>query len=359
MENKQRLLSLDLVRGITVAGMILVNNGYTGSFEALQHAKWNGLSLSDFVFPFFLFIMGVSMYLAFSKRGFTLTGKTFWKVVKRSALLLILGVAINWLDMAIWGNGLNLQELRFWAVLQRIAICYFVVSLFVLTVNHRFVLPTTVLLLIAYAIILFLGNGYSQEASDNILHTVDAYIFGEAHLYHKSAVDPEGLVSTMSSLANVLLGFYCGMKIHKANNVRDKLVSLFFIGSIIVAAGFIVNFAMPVNKRIWSPSFALATSGACCLLLAVMMKLVDADKKKGAWVTFFNVFGVNALALYISSELMAIIFGRIGVSEWIYNALAAVIHVPQLTSLAYAIVFVLMNFAIGYPLWRKRIYIKL
>lgn len=354
-----RLQSLDVVRGLTVAAMIMVNNGYRGSFEMLKHAAWNGLSVSDFVFPFFLFIMGVSLYLSFSKSKFSFSWTVFGKILKRTFLLLIIGIFINWLDMAIYGNGLNLAELRFWAVLQRIAICYFCASLLVLFLNHRFILPLAFFLLIGYGFILATGNGYSEDKTINILAIVDSRIFGEGHLYHKSAVDPEGLISTMSSLANVLFGFYCGMKMKKGGNILNKAVACFIPGVLLLVLGFLVNFFQPVNKHIWSPSFALITSGACSLFLGVLVKWIDGDKIEGAGVSFFKVFGVNALLLYITSELMAIFFGAWGVSDLIYSFWASFVSAAPGASLCYALTYVFLNWLIGYPLWRRHIYIKL
>ncbi len=362
-----RLLSLDVVRGFTVAGMILVNNGYGQSFEPLRHAQWNGLSLSDLVFPFFLFIMGVSMYLSFSGKGFTLTVPKFVKILRRTCLLLLIGIAINWFDMAIEGRPLAFGELRFWAVLQRIALCYLLVSVIVHTIRHKYVISAAVLLLVIYTLLLIFGHGYSDSKEFNLLYKVDAWLVGDPHLYHKSAVDPEGLLGTISALANVLFGFYCGMKIKKSGDLAAKINSLFTAGSLLTFAGFIINFALPFNKRIWSPSFALITSGFCALLLALTMLTVDARGRRGKLVTFFQAFGVNALIIYIASEVMAILFGHFGISDFIYDALALIFRSPspktiflaKLTSLAYAICFVLLNFAIAYPLFKRRIYIKL
>ena len=359
MNSSRRLESLDVVRGITVAAMIMVNNGYRDSFEMLRHADWNGLSVSDFVFPFFLFIMGVSIYLSFSKFRFVFSGKVFLKIIKRTILLLLIGLAINWLELIVKGNFLNFEELRFWAVLQRIALCYFFVSLIALTIPKRYILFLGFSLLILYGAIITLGNGYSQIKEENILYLTDLKLFGANHLYHKSAVDPEGLVSTISSMANVLFGFYCGMKIGNPGNVASKSVSSFVFGTVLIVLGFIVNFFMPANKHIWSPSFALITSGACALFIGTFLKWIDIDKGGGPAVIFFKVFGVNALLLYISSELMAIIFGATGISESIFSFISTLIFIPPLASLCYALVYVLLNFLIGYPLWKKRIYVKI
>lgn len=345
-----RIKAIDLVRGATVAGMILVNNGHSGSFECLRHEAWNGLSLSDFVFPFFLFIMGVSMYVSMSKGGFQFNRSVFWKIAKRTVLLFAIGIAINWTEMALDGRALLFEELRFWAVMQRIALCYFAVSIFALTCPHRWTIPTVIGILAVYAGILYWGNGYSLERAANFLYRADAWFVGDSHLYHKSAVDPEGLVGTLSSIANVLLGFYVGKKLKES----PTRAAVFIAGTAMTFAGFVLNYAMPYNKRIWSPSFALITSGFCTLLLA----WVAEKEKDGKASTFFMVFGRNALALYIVSELMAIVFGAIGISDAIFSVWS-VIPVPQLASLAYALTYVMMNWLIGYALYRRKIFIKL
>ena len=208
MAVKNRLQALDLLRGFTVAAMILVNNGYSDSFEMLQHAAWNGLSVSDFVFPFFLFIMGVSMCLSLSKNNFKISGEISWKIIKRTLILFLLGLAINWLEMICHGNGLDFQELRFWAVLQRIAICYFVASFLILLLPRFIILPLAFLALIIYGFIIINGHGYSSDKALNILYLTDEKLFGDSHLYHKSVVDPEGLLSTISALSNLLFGIY-------------------------------------------------------------------------------------------------------------------------------------------------------
>lgn len=356
----KRLLSLDFVRGLTVAFMIMVNNGHGHAFEMLRHAKWNGLSASDFVFPFFLFIMGVSIYLSYSRRGFTLTRANFGKICRRTLMLFAIGIAINWVDKLLYTDLVtSFEELRFWAVMQRIAVCYFVVSLFALTCNHKATLPVAVGLLVAYTVIVLAGGGYVNESAENILYLVDEKIFGYNHLYHYQAVDPEGLVSTMSALANVLFGFYCGMLMSRSKDVAGKVTAFFTAGTVLVFAGFLLHYGLPFNKRIWSPSFACVTSGACALLMGLMMKWIDGDGRRGPWVSFFEVFGINALILYVSSEFMAIIFGKLGINDGLFDILSAWIPNENLASLAYSIVYMLMNWAIGYPLWRRRIIIKL
>ncbi len=340
-----------------MAGMILVNNGYGESFMPLQHSKWNGMTPCDLVFPFFLFIMGVSTYLSLSKYQFRMTGVVFRKIVRRTLLLFLIGLFINWLDLAIGGDVNCFGHLRLWAVLQRIALCYGIVSLFALVINHRYVLHLSAALLVAYAIILWLGNGYAQDPS-NVLARVDTWLFGAEHLYHKSPVDPEGLLGTIPSVAHTMLGFYLGMLLKKAKTVDAKVMNGLLLGAVLVIAGYLLSYLLPLNKRIWSPSYVLMTCGLASLLQGVLMYVIDIRGKKW-WCGIFHVFGVNPLFLYVSSEVLAIVLGHFGVSEWVFNGIHGVISHPQWASLSYAIYFVLLNFLLGYILYKRKIYIKL
>ena len=357
MENK-RLLSLDILRGVTVAGMILVNSGWGESFEMLGHSAWNGMTPCDLVFPFFLFIMGISCYLSFVKSEFKPTPKVIRRIVKRTVLLFAIGLFINWFDHAIEGDLLCFGHLRIWAVLQRIALCYGIVSLFALFCNHRYTIPVIIGLLVIYTAILLIGNGYAEDATINILAQVDLKLFGYDHLYHHTPVDPEGLLGTISSVAHTLLGFYCGRLIRQKETVPDKVIALFVVGTVGVIGGYLLSYGLPLNKCIWSPSYVLVTCSLASLLQAFLMYVIDIQKKSG-WTMFFHVFGVNALALYVSSELLAILLGHLGISGWVYDGIHAVITPDKWASLAYALYFVLLNFAIGYILYRKKIYIKL
>ena len=353
----QRLLSLDILRGITVAGMILVNNGWGESYEMLEHSKWNGLTPCDLVFPFFLFIMGISCYLSLVKSEFKPTPKVIRRIIKRTVLLFAIGLFIHWFDNALSGDY-GFAHLRIWAVLQRIALCYCAVSLFAIFCNHRYTLPVAAALLVIYSAILIFGNGYAEDADINILAQADLKLFGYDHIYHKSPVDPEGLLGTISSIAHVMLGFYCGRLIRMKDTINQKVIDLFVVGTVIVIGGWLLSYGLPLNKRVWSPSYVLVTCGLASLLQALLMYVIDIQQKKG-WITFFHVFGVNALALYVSSELLAILLGNFGVSETVYGWIHAVIPPLKPASLVYALYFVLLNFSIGYVLYRKKIFIKL
>lgn len=333
------------------------------SFEMLMHSHWNGLTLCDLVFPFFLFIMGISCYLSLVKSEFTPTHQVLSRIIKRTVLLFTIGLLINWFEHAIAGDLLCFGTLRFWAVLQRIALCYFFVSLFALYCDHRYTLLMVVSLLVIYTAILVFGNGYAYDADVNILAQTDLKLFGYDHIYHMSPVDPEGLLGTIPCVAHVLVGFYCGRLIWQKETTEQKVIAFFVVGIALVVCGYLFSYSLPINKCIWSPSFVFVTCGLASLMQALLMVAIDSSPSTKILpppiLRFLKVFGVNALIIYVSSELLAIILGHIGVSTWVYNHIHSVVFPPKLTSLAYAIYFVLLNYLIGYCLYRKNIYIKL
>lgn len=354
----KRLLSLDALRGITVAGMILVNNaGGKVSYAPLQHSAWNGLTPCDLIFPFFLFIMGISTYISLNKFNFRISSQVVTKILKRTFLILCIGWAIGWFDHACEGDFLPFAHLRILGVLQRIALCYCAVSFIALFMNHRFIPTLTIVLLIGYTFILYKGNGYACDES-NVLSILDRQLFGEAHLYHKSPIDPEGFVSTLSAIAHTLIGFYCGKLIVKTQQIERKVVLLFLTGFMLMSIGFLFADLLPLNKRIWSPTFVLVTCGLASMLLATLMYFIDIRERQ-QWCRFFVIFGVNPLFLYVLSEVLAIVMGSFGLKAAVYAAIHSVMLDAYIASALYAICFTLIMGAVGYPLYRNRIYIKL
>ncbi len=355
---KKRLLSLDVLRGITVAGMILVNNGGGKDVYApLKHSVWNGLTPCDLVFPFFLFIMGISTYISLSKFEFKPSKEVILKILKRTMLIILIGWGIGWFEHICHGDFFPLNNIRILGVLVRIGICYGIVSFIALYMNHRYILWITGLLLLSYSFILLLGNGY--ECNDtNILAIIDRSIFGQAHLYQKSPIDPEGFVSTISAIAHTLIGFYCGKIIMKSKTIDDKVLKLYIFGFIILCIGLLITYTLPLNKRVWSPSFVLTTCGLCSMLQATLMYFIDIKNVKG-WSKFFVIFGVNPLFLYVLSEVLAILFGVTGLKHIIYSSINGIITDTYISSAIYAISFTLMLGLAGYPFYRKHIYIKL
>lgn len=362
----KRLLSLDILRGITVAGMILVNDaGGPLSYAPLQHSAWNGMTPCDLVFPFFLFMVGISTYISLGKSGFQSSPRLIGKIVKRAVLIAVIGWAIHWFASACWGDFLPFSHLRIPGVLPRIALCYAVVAIMALTIRHKYLPWIAGTLLVIYAIILSLGNGYAADET-NLIAIVDRSVFGEAHLYTNSPVDPEGLLSSISSVAHTLIGFCLGRVLMQDSTSEHKVLGLLISGFILAGIGFLCIDAYPLNKRVWSPTFVLATCGIAAMLLGTLMYFIDvratgdASSRKAPCVqTFFHVFGVNPLFLYVLSEVVAIVFSRFGITSGIYNGLLAVVPDPYLSSALYAVLFTLLMGAVGYPLYKRKIYIKL
>lgn len=354
----KRILSLDILRGITVAGMIIVNNaGGRQSYDYLRHSAWNGLTPCDLVFPFFLFIMGVSTYIALNKFAFKPSKAVVWKIIRRTAIILLIGWALHWFDHIVEGEFLVFDRLRLTGVLPRIALCYCIVSFMALYLSRKTLVICTVILLAVYTLLLCLYNGYASDGT-NFLNIVDKAVLGEAHLYHKGPVDPEGLASNISAVAHTLIGFCCGQIVFRRDSLPQKVILLFVTGFALMAGGYLLTEWLPLNKRIWSPTFVLVTCGLASMLLATLMYFIDMTGHR-RWCRVFDIFGVNPLFLYVMSEAVAVIAGATGSKAIVYESIHSVISDPYLASAVYSTAFVTLMGMFGYILYRRRIYIKI
>lgn len=374
-----RLKSLDIMRGLTVALMILVNNGGEQNYHILTHSKWNGLTPCDLVFPFFLFMMGMSTYLSLRKTEFKPSLIIYRKIAKRTILLFLIGLSINWFDMICSGNGLDFAHLRIWAVLQRIALCYGIVSLLAIHINQRYFVHIILGIIIVYMGILAFGNGYAYDASVNIIAQADLHFFGYDHLYHKSPVDPEGLLSTLPAIAHTMIGFLCCKYISIADqNVHSKIKFLKISGLIMLILGFFLSLiGFGINKRIWSPSYVFVTCGFAAWVLSLLIQWIDRGEisaegkneantegktiktKENPITVLFLSFGMNPLFLYVLSEFLAIVFGTYGIKDDLLGLIRNVISAEYLVSLTYALFFVAIHAAMGIWMYQKKIFIKL
>lgn len=358
MAEKKRLLSLDVLRGITVAGMILVNNGAGPDIYApLKHSAWNGLTPCDLVFPFFLFITGISTYISLRKFNFEASKSVIFKIIKRAVIIILICWGIDWFHHICKGDFFPLEHLRLTGVLTRIGLCYGIVSLLAISIPHKHLLKIAAALLILYSCILIYGNGYVL-GENNIISIIDKSILGSTHLYTKSPIDPEGLLGTLSAIAHTLIGFCFGILLFRYKDVNEKVLQLLLAGFVLIAIGWLVSFGLPLNKRIWSPSYVLVTCGGAASLLAFLMYQIDV-KGHEKWSRFFTVFGVNPLFLYVLSEVLAIILSAFGLNDVAYHAISSIISNTYLASATYAVSFMLLLGLAGYPLYRKEIYIKI
>lgn len=354
----KRLLSLDILRGITVCGMILVNNaGGHVSYAPLRHSAWNGLTPCDLVFPFFLFMVGISTYISLRKFDFKPSQEVVKKIFRRTVLIILIGLGIEWFCSACEGEFFPVNTLRIPGVLQRIGLCYGIASLMVIYIRHKYLPWIAGGLLVIYSILLLAGNGYACDDT-NILAIVDRSIFGEGHLYKKSPIDPEGLVSTLPAIAHTLIGFMCGKLLLEKISINQRIIKLIAAAVGMLVVGYILSIWLPLNKRVWSTSFVLVTCGWGALLLALLMYVIDVKNVNKGW-TFFLVFGMNPLFLYVLSEVVAIVFSRWEIRHAIYYGITQVITDEYFASLIYAVLFCSLMCATGYILHRKKIYIKI
>lgn len=326
---------------MTMAFMVLVNlpGSWSAVFPILRHASWNGMTPTDFIFPNFLFVMGVSMFFSLRKQNFTLNGK----MLKRFLLLLGIGLLINVISHFVYGS----ESIRFTGVLQRFALCFGASALIICTVNHKHLPWLVTGLLVAYSALLLLGNGY-EYGPGNILSRVDRALLG-SHLYNDQGIDPEGLLSTLSAIAHTLIGFLVG-KVLASGDFR-KMDSL---GTALLVAGLLLQYLLPLNKKVWSPSFVLVACGLGTLLLGLLHYIID---EKGWWkhTGIFMVFGTNAIYCYLMSDVITWVYHFTGFRSWAMGVMGT----NPWTSLVFAVFSVLMVYLTTLPLYRRKIFIKL
>ncbi|MDP2058151.1 MAG: heparan-alpha-glucosaminide N-acetyltransferase domain-containing protein [Flavobacteriaceae bacterium] len=361
---QKRILSVDILRGLTIAAMILVNTPGTWSavYAPLLHAEWNGLTPTDLVFPFFLFIVGVSISIAYQNTS--PYKKTILKIVSRSLKLVALGLFLA-VFLPYFPFFKSIETLRFPGVLQRIGIVFFVTALIYLYTNtKKQLLIFTLLLVISFVWMGYipLPNGHLptfDRSPDNWSNYLDVLIFGK-HTW-KADYDPEGLLSTLGAVATCIFGVLMGKLLLK-NRTREMMVIA--VGALII--GYIWNLIYPIGKANWSSSFVLVTGGYAALLLIAMYQLYDVGNFK--WGTAFKYFGVNPIVLYFASSFISKCFylielpleGNPTIHGYLYQSIYVQEFFPEkLSSLLYALTVVAFYFLLGYVLYKKKIFIKI
>ncbi len=365
---KSRLLSLDAFRGITIAGMILVNN--PGSWEyvysPLRHAEWHGWTPTDLIFPFFLFIVGVSISLALSKRivrGDALFS-LYIKIFKRSLILFALGILLRLLFR------FNFDHLRIPGVLQRIAVCYLVSALIFSKAGTKGRAAVAISLLVAYYLVLkFIPvPGYGLGVLDyegNLCGYIDTKLLA-GHLY-RPYFDPEGILSTFPAIATTLLGTLAGDWLRSSRNALQKAGGLLLSGIAFTASGLLLHPIFPINKQLWTSTFVLFTAGAALLLLGICFILMDGFGWK-KWAYPFLVLGSNAIFAYVGSTVMVKLLvsikwateqGKASLYSFIYTKLLVPVAGNLNGSLLFPLLLILIWVLIMIPLYRKHIYIKI
>lgn len=367
-----RYLAVDFFRGLTVAFMIIVNTA--GSWEyiypPLRHAHWHGCTPTDLVFPSFMFIIGVSMWFAFGKYNRTWSPEVGRKILRRTALLFLVGLILNNFPF-LWENW---DTWRIMGVPQRLALGYGIASVLVLNLDRRSLIGVgAAFLLIYWALLYFFGvpgaDPYALET--NAVLRLDRWLFTDAHLYHGERIgfDPEGVLSTIPSVVTVLLGWLSGSLLAERAEQKDKLVrDLLIYGLICGFVGLFWDLFFPINKKLWTSSYVLYVGGIAMILLAASVWLFDVRNWRSG-TGFFLVFGSNALFAYVLSEALVPILNvihwqgadgeRVSAQSWIYDTIFKPIEGAEFSSFLYALAYMLFCWAICRVLYLRKIFIKL
>lgn len=390
----QRYTALDVLRGMTIAGMILVNNPGTWGkiFPPLKHAAWHGCTPTDLVFPFFLFIVGAALAFAFAKYNDTLNSTSVKKVVKRSFLIFLTGLLLNAFpfyntnpaaDLTFGQNWLvYINNLRIFGVLQRIAFCYLIGALLALWLKtpKKIVVAGSALMVLHLLILVLFGGQDPFSLEGNISGPIDVALVGKSHVYKGFGLpfDPEGLLGALSGSATVLFGYIIGGIIRKSKEKIEAVGQLYTIGLITIAIGIILSPFIPINKPIWTPSYVFYAGGWSVMMLAFFIYFIDVKGKEKLFFPF-KALGLNPLFAFVMAGVFAKVLGRvikwststiladgtikestISASTYIYrNCCVALLGDNEWGSLLYAIMYVSIFTLMAIFLYKKKIVIKL
>jgi predicted acyltransferase len=360
--SNQRFLSLDVFRGMTICLMIIVNTPGDGNatFAPFLHAHWNGFTPTDLVFPSFLFAVGNAMSFVLPKWEKLPNSIIIFKILKRSLLIFLLGYLMYWFPFAK-----PFAETRILGVLQRIALCYGLGSLIAMYLHERVVMIVSAILVLLYwfLIVQFGLPGQEWTMTGNAGFLFDKWFMGDAHMYHGEGIpfDPEGWLSTLPAIVNVLIGFRVGKFIQEKGKTYEGLTHLLMWGAGFIFLGFMWNYQFPINKKLWSSSFVMLTVGLDMVIIGTIVYRIELQNQL-QFSRFFEIFGKNPLVIYLFSELLAttlnlIKMGDKSLFEWIFqNAFSH--FAPYWASLAFAVSFMLVCWLLGYILDKNRIYIR-
>ena len=351
----ERLVSLDAFRGATMALMVLVNTPGDGQhvYPPLSHADWNGWTPTDVVFPSFLWIVGVALTLSLGRRMEAGVSKRrlFLQACRRAAIIYVLGLIVY-----AWPE-FSLSTQRLLGVLQRIAICYLIAVAIYLTTKVRGQLIWIGGLLAGYWLMMTLipvpgvGAGH-LDADGNFAHYVDRIVLGSHNYVWTKTWDPEGIVSTIPAIATALLGIMAGHILRLKRTLSERTTWLFIAGCLLLTAGLICDQWLPINKKLWTSSFTLFMSGLDFLIFAIFLWLVDGVGWKRA-VKPLVILGMNAIAVYMASELLDEALSAWHLRGWIFTHVFAPLASPINASLLYAIAYVLLMYGIAYVMYRR------
>lgn len=363
-----RLASLDIFRGLTVAFMIIVNNpgSWDHVYPPLEHSKWNGCTPTDLVFPFFLFIVGISAFYSLKKYGNEVSGSSILRILRRTVTIFAVGLFLN-----IFPDfGMDYSHLRIMGVLQRIALAYCIGSIICIIVNRDYLwLVVAALLLFYWGLLALFGGPHPFSLEGNLVLKTDLAILGKNHLYTGFGIpfEPEGLLSTIPSVCTVIIGYFIGSIVANAETTAKTMMKIVLLGAASFGLGYLWNFLFPINKPLWSSSYVLYTAGIAMCVFALIYLIADVFRLEIAGI-FFAIFGTNALFSYFLAgiwiRLLLLIKirsgnGSLNLYDWFYQRVCVPVAGELNGSLMFAVIQMLLIWGVALILYRKKVMIRL
>lgn len=368
----ERFLALDVLRGLTIALMVLVNTpgSWSTIYAPFKHAAWHGFTITDLVFPSFLFVVGNAM--SFSMRKFDAQPDSVFlkKVIRRTFKIFFIGLFLSAFPFVYRSGGelvfKDLTDMRIMGVLQRIALCYFFASLIVKNLKLKgSIILSAVILMVYWGIMYYFGDAadpYSMEG--NAALKFDLLVFPAENLWRGFGFpfDPEGLLSTLPAIVNVIAGYVAGIFIQRSGNNFTTVWKLALVGLAFVIAGEIWNVFFPINKPLWTSSYVVLTIGWSLVLIGALIWIIEVVRLR-SWTYFFEVFGKNPLFIFVMSGIFVMLMNVIWINGgsmkgWIYDNFFLSWLEPYNASLLFAVIYMLLMWLMGYWMDKKRIYIK-
>ncbi|WP_159022322.1 acyltransferase family protein [Formosa sp. L2A11] len=368
MLSSNRLISLDVLRGITISFMILVNTPGSWSYvyAPLRHAEWHGCTPTDLVFPFFLCIVGISVWFSFSKYAIKISKVSVLKILKRTVIIFLLGFLLNLFPF------FDFENVRIMGVLQRIAIAYGVGAILCLSFKRSNLLIILGAILLGYWALLFFGSESGPYTlHENVVRKFDLFLFGSHHIYGGFGIpfDPEGLLSTIPAVGTVIIGFLIGHVVSEVQSLVVKVRKLLMFGFLLVFLGSVWRFVFPINKALWTSSYVLFTSGLCAILFAVLIFIIDL-KGFSTWSKPFVHFGTNPLFIFVFSGLYVKSINylikipmpsgeEVSGYKYLFNNVFSQIAGNLNGSLLFALTHIVVFWSICYLLYGNKVFVKI
>ena len=373
----ERFLALDVFRGMTICFMIIVNTAGSGAapFAPLEHAAWFGFTPTDLVFPSFLFAVGNAMNFSMKKFVGQSNSSVILTIIKRAALIFLFGYLMSWFpffqhDASGWHLS-PISQTRILGVLQRIGLCYMFAALMIHFIkSQRTIIIISILLLVGYWVLLLIFGDPNAPYGmlTNAGTYLDKWVMGDAHLYHgeKVAFDPEGILSTLPSIVNVICGYYCGKFLQEKGKNYETIAKLMLWGALFIFIALCWNMTFPIAKKLWSSPFTLLTVGIDLIIISALVYIIEIKKYlRGNWTAFFTTVGKNPLPVYLFSELFVVVLFMITIKPgvnlfgWVNDVFFQVIAPGAVGSLLFAICYMLVCWTFGKILDMNKIYLRL